>query len=318
MKWAALPLFWLACVVAGYFYTQQREVPWSIVQILIPAFLLEATLFLSVGIESWRARLEKLPKPAISGLLVLAAVAPYCLASVPFHTFTWEHFWALAGLAAVLSFWYVALPHNPLSDLSLLTIVAAVMLTKVFRQIYVRPHDHLALEILGKAMWIRTGLFAMLSIRKVKGVGFGFWPRRSEWVSGVLHFLVFLPIAAGVAKLIGFASPERPPSDWPILLPVLFAGSMYGVALGEEFLFRGLLQRWMTDWLRNQWAGIVAASLLFGSVHLWYTEFPNWRLAVLAAIAGLFYGNAFRLANSIRASMVTHALTVTTWKLFFS
>jgi len=53
-------------------------------------------------------------------------------------------------------------------------------------------------------------------------------------------------------------------------------------------------------------------------VHLWYRPFPNWRIAILAAVAGVFYGLAYRQARSIRASMVTHALTVTAWRLFFT
>jgi len=51
---------------------------------------------------------------------------------------------------------------------------------------------------------------------------------------------------------------------------------------------------------------------------VWYGKFPNWRFAALAVVAGLFYGSAFRMGRGIRASMVTHALTVTTWKVFFS
>jgi membrane protease YdiL (CAAX protease family) len=53
------------------------------------------------------------------------------------------------------------------------------------------------------------------------------------------------------------------------------------------------------------------------SVHLWFRTFPNWRLAILAAVAGVFYGAAFNRTKSIRASMVTHALVVTTWRVFF-
>jgi membrane protease YdiL (CAAX protease family) len=44
--------------------------------------------------------------------------------------------------------------------------------------------------------------------------------------------------------------------------------------------------------------------------------FPNWRFALLAAVAGVFYELAFRRARSIRASMVTHALVVTTWRVY--
>jgi membrane protease YdiL (CAAX protease family) len=74
----------------------------------------------------------------------------------------------------------------------------------------------------------------------------------------------------------------------------------------------------MTAWLSSEAGGLVATSLLFGAVHLWFRAFPNWRFAALAALAGLFYGLAFRQARSIRASMVAHALTVTTWRMFFS
>jgi uncharacterized protein len=73
----------------------------------------------------------------------------------------------------------------------------------------------------------------------------------------------------------------------------------------------------MGEWLGNQWLGLAGTSVVFGSVHLWYRGFPNWRFAALATIAGVFYGLAFRQARSIRASMVTHALTVTAWRLLF-
>jgi membrane protease YdiL (CAAX protease family) len=70
--------------------------------------------------------------------------------------------------------------------------------------------------------------------------------------------------------------------------------------------------------LKNEWAGLGVTAVLFGAVHIWYREFPNWKLAVLAVLAGVFYGLAFRQGKGIRASMVTHALTVTMWKTFFS
>jgi hypothetical protein len=41
-------------------------------------------------------------------------------------------------------------------------------------------------------------------------------------------------------------------------------------------------------------------------------------MMVLAAVAGWFYGKAFEQAGSIRASMVTHALTVTVWLVWLA
>jgi uncharacterized protein len=52
-------------------------------------------------------------------------------------------------------------------------------------------------------------------------------------------------------------------------------------------------------------------------VHLPFGTFPNWRFALIAAIAGWFYGRAYLKTGSIRAAMVAHALTNVTWKTFF-
>ncbi|MEO5926769.1 MAG: CPBP family intramembrane glutamic endopeptidase [Bryobacteraceae bacterium] len=318
MKWLLLPVFWAACVAAGYLYTQQKGVPWDIAQVVAPAFVLEATLFLALALEGVRARLEKLPRAAVAGLLVLAAVAPYVVASVALGSFSWTLLGGLAALVGVLAFWYVVLPHNPLADAGLLAFAAAVYLLKVFGEIYVRPHDALKMEALGQAMWIRTGLLAILSVRRVRNIGFGFWPELREWEIGAVWFIGFLPVAAGLGWAIGFTRPEWPTSSEWTLLPLTFFGTLWLLALGEELFFRGLLQQWMSEWLKNEWAGLALTSLLFGAVHVWYREFPNWKLAVLATLAGVFYGFAFRQGKGIRASMVTHALTVTTWKTFFS
>ena len=223
-----------------------------------------------------------------------------------------------AVLAGLLSFWYVVLPHNPLSDVGLLAIAAVVVLTKVFSQVYPRPHDRLAMEALGQAMWIRTGLFAILSVRRVKGIGFGFWPEAREWGIGAAYFAAFLPLAAGLGWIIDFTQPRMPGPGWEKLLPLTFFGTLWVLALGEELFFRGLLQQWMSQWLGSEWNGLFATAAIFGSVHLFYNQFPNWRFALLAAVAGVFYGMAFRTGKGIRAAMVTHALTVTTWKTFFS
>jgi len=103
-----------------------------------------------------------------------------------------------------------------------------------------------------------------------------------------------------------------------VLVVINFFGTLWVLALGEEFFFRGLLQQWTTRWLHSEWAGLALTSVVFGSVHLWYRPFPNWRIVPVAILLGVFCGLAFRQAKSIRASMVTHALTVTAWRLFFS
>ena len=96
-----------------------------------------------------------------------------------------------------------------------------------------------------------------------------------------------------------------------------FLGIFWVIALSEEFFFRGVLQNWLSEWSGSPMAGLLTTSALFGFVHLWFGTFPNWRMALLAAIAGCFYGRAFQRSGAIRAGMVAHALVVTVLKSVF-
>lgn len=294
-----------------------QNIPWIEA---LPAFVLEVTFYASLGSERVRARLERMPPAIFAILLAISAIVPYCLATVAFGTFQWTHLAWIALLASAVSFWYIVLPKKPAADVLLLVLMAAVWIGKLFPMWYLSPYPKLYLPVLGQLMWFRTGLFAMLCIRRVQGVGFGFWPKAREWKIGAAYFAIFLPLAAALAWAIGFAGPRTPPLGWEktsLLAIGTFFGILWVVAMAEEFFFRGLLQQWLTAWTRSEWVGLIAASLLFGAVHVFYRLFPNWKLAALAALAGICYGLAFRRARSIRASMVTHALVVTTWKIFF-
>ena len=316
----ALPLIWFGSAVAAYIYSRQYHIPSNLALAALPAFLLEATFYFALGQERWRARLERLPPAAVALILTLSAAAPYCAAALAFGFFRWQSLAAILGLAGVASFWYVLLPKKGAADILFIVFMAAVFLANLERREYIDPYPKLTLDVLGKVMWIRIGAFAMLSVRRMKGVGFGFWPKRREWIIGLAYFVVFLPAAVLADWAVGFGSPHMPAPGWT-RIGVVGLGTFFGVlwvlALGEEFLFRGLLQQWIGQWLKNEWTGLALASMLFGLAHLWLHAFPNWRMVAMAAVAGVFYGLAFRQARSIRASMVTHALTVTAWKLFF-
>jgi membrane protease YdiL (CAAX protease family) len=70
--------------------------------------------------------------------------------------------------------------------------------------------------------------------------------------------------------------------------------------------------------MNSKIAGLMIAAALFGLVHLPLRKFPNWRFAIVAAALGIFCGLSLLKARSVRASMVTHALVATTWRMFFS
>ena len=94
-----------------------------------------------------------------------------------------------------------------------LLLMAIVMVARVFHQFYPSPHPKIPLQTLGQLMWIRTGALAMLSIRRVPGVGFGFWPQAREWRIGALYYVISVPALAALAWWIHFAKP-RIPSGW--------------------------------------------------------------------------------------------------------
>ncbi len=317
----AFPLLWAAGAVAALFYAQDRGIPWATALAVLPAFLLEVSLYFTMGVERLRLRLEKLPPAGVAVSLVIAAVTPYCLAALALRNFSWHSLGVIAALAVVASFWYVVFPHQTAVDILFLVFIAAVWLARAIPPLYASPLAALPLGLLGQLMWFRTGIFAILSVRRMKNVGFGFWPAAREWKIGVLYFAALVPVAAVAGWALHFSRPHLHYAGWErttLFGLATFFGILWVVALGEEFFFRGLLQQWIAAWLRSEWAGLLLAALLFGSVHLWYRAFPNWRFAVLAGVAGMFYGMAYRQARSIRASMVTHALTVTAWRLFFS
>jgi len=317
----AFPLLWAAGAVAALFYAQDRGIPWATALAVLPAFLLEVSLYFTMGVERLRLRLEKLPPAGVAMALVVAAAAPYVLASLVLGNFSWHSLGVIAALAVVSAFWYVVFPHQTAVDILFLIFIAAVWLARAIPPLYASPFAALPLGLLGQLMWFRTGIFAILSVRRMKNVGFGFWPATREWKIGALYFVGLAPVAAAAGWALHFASPHLRYAGWErttLIGLATFFGILWVVALGEEFFFRGLLQQWIAGWLRSDWAGLLLAALLFGVVHLWYRDFPNWRFAALAGVAGVFYGMAYRQARSIRASMVTHALTVTAWRLFFS
>ena len=321
MLWG-LVLFWAVGATGAYGYAQYRDIPTEMVLGLLPAFLLEATLFLGFGLERERTRLERLKPWTLALALTVAAVIPYSLATLYLASFSWQSFAILALLAAVVSVWFIVLPHRVGPDLLFLALVGVIAFSRLVRAQY-PDLPRLPVGILGQMMWIRTAGCALLCIRQVRGVGFGFWPDARHWKIGALYFLGLILVAIPAAWAVNFGVPHVPSGGWgrsPLLALGTFFGILWVTALGEEFLFRGLLQQWFSAWMKSDGAALLVTSLLFGAMHLWTprNRFPDWQLAPLAGLAGVFYGLAFRSAKSIRASMVTHALTVTTWRLFFS
>lgn len=267
------------------------------------AVLVEAVLYASMARERWRNKWQ--PRLLVAAAPLSCALYHVALPQSSLKSVLW-----LGAMAAAFVLASPALCRARHGWALLLALAAAPILFKAFRPLY-PPAGELRMEFLGQLMWIRTTLLTVLRDLQPEGVGFGFWPEAREWKAGLRYFVLLAPVAFVLAVATGFARPAWPEADWLVAAlnaGATFFGILWVVALSEEFFFRGLLQ---------QRAGLWVASALFGLAHLGFREFPNWRFAIVAAVAGVFYGLAFRAGGGIRASMVTHALTVVFWRTFF-
>ena len=310
--WILILCLWPAGFFAARIYAQQQDIPWGIAAAVAPALLLELSLYAGLAFEDVRQR-TPLWVTALSGSAV------YCLFALPGGVFSLRSAAVLLAAGFLAAYWFRLWPQGPAADIAFVALLAAPILFKAFPALYARPHPDLRLEILGQLFWIRTGVTAVLKTRPQPGLNFGFLPARNEWKVGFLCYAALVPLLTAGLLLTGFARFEPVTPGWKLALVAFgtFAGILWVVALSEEFLFRGLLQQWIEKWTGSPAAALITASILFGLVHLGFRQFPNWRLALLAGVAGLFYGTAFRRGGGIRAAMVCHALTVATWRALF-
>jgi membrane protease YdiL (CAAX protease family) len=163
---------------------------------------------------------------------------------------------------------------------------------------------------------IAVGLIAFLLVRRLEGVGYRVaWGKGWGMAVGV-NFLWFAAVAAVLGPAIGFIHFGPSPNRLKIL-PLVVVGILLFNAWPEEFLFRGLIQNLLSTRLGSDTAGLLAASVIFGLAHLNNGGFPNWRYALMATLAGLAYGSAWRKTRSIFASALVHAMVNVTWIFLF-
>ena len=110
---------------------------------------------------------------------------------------------------------------------------------------------------------------------------------------GLFALAAYTPIAVVLGLWLGFLHFHAlMPSVWRVLLGV--AVSFFFIAVPEELFFRG----WMQNLLERRVGptrALLITSTLFGLSHFnKRAAFFNWRYVLLAALAGIFYGLAWR------------------------
>jgi membrane protease YdiL (CAAX protease family) len=172
---------------------------------------------------------------------------------------------------------------------------------------------------LGNLLLVDAGLYGFLGIRRLSGTGFNFHLRWSDWKTGFRELAFFAPVVIVVGLLLGFIHPRvNFPEWWKALATWL--GIFVFVAIPEELFFRAWVQNFLERRIGRA-AALITASLVFGLSHFNKRNFGgahfNWRYVLLATIAGVFYGRAWREQRRVPASTITHTCVDWLWSWWF-
>jgi CAAX protease family protein len=244
-------------------------------------------------------------------------VAPYVIVAVSQHMLRWEWVGVYATLPVLIAWLLgqaaVADPEqrgNWRDALVLLALGLAVDLR------WLDGAWPAGLRGVGNLLLVDAGLYGFLGIRRLSGAGFDFHFRWSDWKTGLRELMFFAPVVIALGLALGFIHLHKnlPPVGRALLS---WVGIFVFVAVLEELFFRAWVQN-LLERRVGQRAALVMASMLFGLSHFnKRSAHFNWRYVLLATIAGIFYGRAWREQRRVPASAITHTFVDWLWQLWF-
>jgi len=168
---------------------------------------------------------------------------------------------------------------------------------------------------LAKFLLADVALYLYIIQRRLPGMGFDLRLRLRDLLIGLREWAMFAPIGIGLGLALGFLRfHDRMPGAGTFAAILL--GTFIFVAVPEELFFRSLLQNLLETRLPRRQA-LALASVIFGLSHYIHGAVFNWRYVILAAIAGCFYGRAWRSERRVAASAVSHTLVDSVWFTWF-
>ena len=263
-------------------------------------------------VERWPAAVRTLA-PAV-------LVLPYALVAVWQHIFLWRWF-GLYGVLPVVIAWLLgqaakADPErrgNWRDALVLLALGLAVDL-RWFESAWPT-----GLRALNELLLVDVGLYGFMAVRQLDGTGFDFHLKWTDAKTGLRELAFFTPIVVVLGLALGFIHPH---ANWPALWKAAQTWILIFLftAVPEELFFRAWVQNFLERRVGRRWA-LGIASVVFGLSHF-NKRNPigvhfNWRYVILATIAGVFYGRAWRERRRVPASAITHTCVDWLWSQWF-
>ena len=288
---------------------------WRSLPVVIAALLLLFPLLFAGFFEQRAQRgLRRLSTRQLCSAAACFCV-PYVLVAVAFHVFSFAWFLLYLllppGLAACLA---QARGRDPQQkgnwrDFAALAVLGLAVDLRWFEHAW--PAH---LSVFNKVLLLDAGLLAIIGARRLDGVGFDLRVRPRDLFTGGREFLFYAPAAIFIGIELGFLHWHR---GWPrpgaTVTAALF--TFFFIAVPEELFFRGWLQNLLERRLGRSGA-LAVTSVLFGLAHFnKRAAHFNWRYVLLAALAGVFYGRAWRRDRRVAASALTHTLVDTVWSL---
>jgi membrane protease YdiL (CAAX protease family) len=291
-----MPIFLPVIVFAGIL---------ALIPYLVAAFLPDRISVCARRLPAWA-------QIALPALLVV----PYLLIALTVGEFSplWCALYALLPPAIAL----VArlAPNNERTIWPQLVILAVLGLSVDLRWFEHAWPPHLV--VFNKVLLLDAGIYAFLALRPIAGTGFDLGLRLRDITTGLREFLFCLPIALTLGLALGFLHTHSLEhlAQLAARLAEAWLFTFFFIAVPEELFFRGWLQN-LFERRMGRTAALIVASLLFGLSHFnKRTASFNWRYVLLAAIAGIFYGRAWRRHRRVGAAAVTHSTVDAIWSLF--
>ncbi len=268
-----------------------------------------AAAFFSRELAAWVQRMPSLLRLLCPAILCV----PYALVASSLSVLRWEWIalYALLPVAIAGLLWQARqADHAQRGDWRDFVVLGLLGLAVDLRWFERAWPQHLA--VFNKMHLLDAGIYGFLLIRQLDGVGFDLRLRLRDVVTGLREFGWYAPIAIALGLGMGFLHVH---AIWPrpAGLAAGFFFTFVFIAIPEELFFRGWMQNLVERRLGRTPALLVTA-VLFGLSHFnKRAVLFNWRYVVLAALAGIFYGRAWRRDRRVGASAITHACVDTVW-----